>query len=85
MPLFALLPYRLVLPAHFALFRPTQSGQQAQQRGFSRAVRPFDLHDIACRHFERQTLKQDAFIANAREINDFEHAGGVAPGKKRPG
>ncbi len=85
MPLFALLAYRLALPAHLAFFRAAQSRQQAQQRGFTGAVRSFDLYDIARRHAERQAVEQRAFVANAREINDFEHAGGVAPGKKWPG
>lgn len=34
-------------PAHLAAVRPRRAGENAQQTGFARAVRPFYLNDIA--------------------------------------
>ncbi|MNE99372.1 hypothetical protein D3C80_1980410 [compost metagenome] len=40
----------LPTPTHFAVFRLRQPGQNAQQAGLARAVRPFHLNNLARLH-----------------------------------
>ena len=73
MPLRALSGKRLSLPAHFAAFRAAKPRQQPQQRGFTCAVRPFDLNYIAVINRETEIAEQYAFIAYAGQIGGFQH------------